>query len=176
MQIAAAVTLAIWLAMIFIVLYSYRHVSRLEDIGAPRDGDPPLPRLSVIVAARNEERGVEQALRSLLDLDYPDYEVIFVDDRSDDRTGEIADRLSAAHDRLAVIHVKELPAGWFGKNHASWRARARRAGKCCSSLTGTWNSDPRPSRAGSATCSAGDWTTSPRCRRWRCRAPCWRPA
>ncbi len=129
MQIAAAVTLAIWLAMIFIVLYSYRHVSRLEDIGAPRDGDPPLPRLSVIVAARNEERGVEQALRSLLDLDYPDYEVILVDDRSDDRTGEIADRLSAAHDRLAVIHVTELPAGWFGKNHASWRGARAASGE-----------------------------------------------
>ena len=121
MVIAAIFTLMVWVAMTLITLYSFRHVFRLEEIGAPRAGDPPLPRLSVVVAARNEECGVEQALRSLLGLEYPDYEVIFVNDRSDDRTGEIADRLSAEDNRLKVIHVKELPAGWFGKNHASWR-------------------------------------------------------
>ena len=121
MLIVAAVTLAVWVAMTLVALYSYRHVFRLERIGGARDGDPPLPRLSVVVAARNEEARVEQALSSLLSLDYPDYEVIFVDDRSQDRTGEIADRLSAQDDRLRVLHVEELPAGWFGKNHASWR-------------------------------------------------------
>ena len=121
MLIVAAATLAVWVAMTLVTLYSYRHVFRLERIGDARDGDPPLPRLSVVVAARNEEARVEQALTSLLALDYPDYEVIFVDDRSQDRTGEIADRLSAQDDRLRVLHVEELPAGWFGKNHASWR-------------------------------------------------------
>lgn len=120
MLIAAAVTLVVWVAMALITLYSYRHVFRLEEIGEPREGDPPLPRLSVVVAARNEQLGVKRTLASLLDLDYPDYEVIFVDDRSDDRTGDIADRLGAGNDRLRVIHVEELPAGWFGKNHASW--------------------------------------------------------
>ncbi|MYH49592.1 MAG: glycosyltransferase [Gammaproteobacteria bacterium] len=119
--IVAAVTLAVWVAMTLVTLYSYRHVFRLERIGDARDGDPPLPRLSVVVAARNEEARAEQALTSLLALDYPDYEVIFVDDRSQDRTGEIADRLSAQDDRLRVLHVEELPAGWFGKNHACWR-------------------------------------------------------
>ena len=121
MLIVAAVTLVVWVTMAVITLYSYRHVFRLERIGDPRDGDPPLPRLSVVVAARNEEPGVKRALASLLALDYPDYEVIFVDDRSQDRTGEIADRLSTEHDRLRVLHVEELPAGWFGKNHAAWR-------------------------------------------------------
>jgi len=121
MLIVAAVTLAVWVAMTFVTLYSYRHVFRLERIGDARNGDPPLPRLSVVVAARNEEARVEQALSSLLALDYPDYEVVFVDDRSQDRTGEIADRLSTQDDRLRVLHVEELPAGWFGKNHASWR-------------------------------------------------------
>ena len=121
MHVVAAVTLVIWVAMTLITLYSHRNVFRLEEIGEPRDGDPPLPRLSVVVAARNEEAAVERALTSLLDLDYPEYEVIFVDDRSDDRTGEIADRLSAGDDLLKVLHVGELPAGWFGKNHASWR-------------------------------------------------------
>ncbi|MCY3706413.1 MAG: glycosyltransferase family 2 protein [Gammaproteobacteria bacterium] len=128
MLIVAAVTLAVWVAMALITLYSYRRVFRLERIGDARDCDPPLPRLSVVVAARNEEAGVERALASLLALDYPDYEVIFVDDRSQDRTGEIADRLSAQDDRLTVLHVEELPAGWFGKNHASWKGALAASG------------------------------------------------
>ena len=126
--VAAAVTLAIWVAMGLITLYSHRHVFRLEQSGERRDGDPPFPRLSVVVAARNEELGAEQALSSLLALDYPDYEVIFVDDRSDDRTGAIADRLSAGDDRLEVIRIEKLPAGWFGKNHACWRGALAASG------------------------------------------------
>ena len=120
MGIVAAVTLFVWVVMALVTLHSYRHVARLERIGAPREGDPRLPPLSIVIAARNEEREVERALTSLLDLDYPDYEVVFVDDRSDDRTGEIADRLAEGESRVKVIHLGELPAGWFGKNHACW--------------------------------------------------------
>ena len=128
MQAVAAVTLLVWVAMALITAYSHRRILSLEAAGSPADSDPPLPRLSVVVAARNEQRGVEQALTSLLGVDYPDYEVIFVDDRSDDRTGEIADRMSAGDGRLKVIHVRELPAGWFGKNHACWRGALAASG------------------------------------------------
>ena len=129
MGILAAVTLLVWVAMALVTLHSYRHVSRLEEIGAAQSGGPPLPRLSVVVAARNEECDVERALTSLLAIDYPDYEVVFVDDRSDDRTGEIADRLGTGDDRLRVIHLGDLPAGWFGKNHACWRGAQAATGE-----------------------------------------------
>src|SRR5215831_10982102 len=52
------------------------------------------PRVSVIVPARNEEETIEQALRTLLTLDYDNYEVIAVNDRSSDRTGEIMERIA----------------------------------------------------------------------------------
>ncbi|MFZ0277203.1 MAG: glycosyltransferase family 2 protein [Candidatus Sulfotelmatobacter sp.] len=83
------------------------------------------PLVSIIVPARNEERDIEQSLTRLLELDYDNYEVIGVNDRSTDRTGEIMESVAArpaVHDRLRVIHHRELPSGWLGKTHAMWTA------------------------------------------------------
>ena len=79
--------------------------------------EPPatLPSLSIVVPARNEERQIEDCVRSLLAQDYPDFEVIVVDDRSDDATPEILERVAASDRRLRVVPGKQLPAGWIGK-------------------------------------------------------------
>ncbi|MGD0759011.1 MAG: glycosyltransferase family 2 protein [Candidatus Sulfotelmatobacter sp.] len=91
-------------------------------------GNPPV---SIIVPARNEEESIEQALRSLLALDYDNYEVIAVNDRSTDRTGEIMERVAGdlpSGKRLRVVHHRELPEGWLGKTHAMWTATNLAAG------------------------------------------------
>ncbi len=83
--------------------------------------DERLPALSIVVAAKDEAERVEEALNSLLCLDYPEFEVIFIDDRSSDGTSEIAQRLQDEHpqrERLKVIINRELPEGWLGKVHA----------------------------------------------------------
>jgi cellulose synthase/poly-beta-1,6-N-acetylglucosamine synthase-like glycosyltransferase len=83
------------------------------------------PLLSIIVPARNEAEDIERSLTRLLELDYDNYEVIAVNDRSTDRTGEIMEGVAAipaARGRLRVIHHRELPAGWLGKTHAMWTA------------------------------------------------------
>ena len=103
---------------------------RIADISRPEwDRSPATPqgtpRVSIIVPARNEEEEIEPALTRLLTLDYDNYEVIAVDDRSTDRTGEIMDRIAAspeAHGCLKVIHIDSLPTGWLGKTHAMWTA------------------------------------------------------
>lgn len=79
-----------------------------------------MPSVSIVIAARNEERGIEPALRSVLGQRGERIEVIVVDDRSDDSTGAILDRMAAENPRLHVVHVAELPGGWLGKNHALW--------------------------------------------------------
>jgi len=80
--------------------------------------DAAVLKLSVVVAARDEERHIETAVAALLNQSYPDFELIVVDDRSADRTAEILSRLSRSNPRLRVVRVDHLPAGWLGKNHA----------------------------------------------------------
>jgi len=77
---------------------------------------PPSPYVSVIVPARNEEACLAACLQSLVTQAGSDFEVIVVDDRSTDRTREIA--ASFAHQRVRLIEAGPLPAGWTGKNNA----------------------------------------------------------
>src|ERR1700676_4697305 len=91
------------------------------------------PRVSIIVPARNEEQDIEQSLTRLLELAYNNYEVIAVNDRSTDHTGEIMERVAANRSvgttgRLRVIHHQELPSGWLGKTHAMWTATNQATG------------------------------------------------
>src|SRR6202049_1952485 len=105
---------------------------RIPDIShAEWDRPPasPVPRVSIIVPARNEEENIAKTLTQLLALDYPNYEIIAVDDRSTDRTGEVMDSVGTNASRLLkVIHIETLPAGWLGKAHAMWKAAGQSTG------------------------------------------------
>ena len=80
--------------------------------------DADCPRISLLFAARDEEEKLPAALATLMEIDYPNLEVIAVDDRSNDTTGRILDEFAATHPRLRVVHVTELPRVWLGKPHA----------------------------------------------------------
>lgn len=110
-----------WGAVTLLLIRHVRQVTHLKDV--PVEETDSLPRLSILVPALNEGGTVEQAMRTLLALDYPDLEIIAVNDRSTDMTGAILDRIATevntpTHTRLRVVHVTELPPGWLGKNHA----------------------------------------------------------
>jgi glycosyltransferase involved in cell wall biosynthesis len=113
----------------------------VADVSTPEWDRNPItasgsPCVSIIVPARNEEQDIELSLTRLLELDYDNYEVIAVNDRSTDRTGEIMERVERSlprdlgEARLKVIHHRELPAGWLGKTHAMWTA--------ANAATGDW--------------------------------------
>lgn len=91
--------------------------SRSLDEEAPEVA-PPVPPVSVIVPARDEEMNIERCVRSILASIYPALEVIVVDDQSRDRTGEIARGVAAGDARAHVLETPPLPAGWFGKQWA----------------------------------------------------------
>ncbi len=75
-------------------------------------------KVSIVVAARNEQRHLRRAVESLIAQDYSQLEIIVVNDRSTDDTAAIGNNLARNHDRLRVIHITQLPHGWLGKNHA----------------------------------------------------------
>ena len=107
-------------------------VPKIADISRPEWDRKPSdnPRVSIVVPACNEKADIEATLTRLLSLDYDNYEVIAVDDRSTDQTGEIMERIAAGPPggRLHVIRIAELPSGWMGKPHAMWSAGNRATG------------------------------------------------
>ena len=131
-------TLADWIAALLLappclaLLASPFIVARFVA-AIPRLADGPLPQrerwpsVSLVVPARNELHTLRAASASRLALDYPDLELLLVDDRSDDGSTELVDELAAADPRIVPVHVTTLPDGWLGKNHAlhlgSQRAR-----------------------------------------------------
>src|SRR5215471_6699529 len=116
-----------WFSRIVDAAIGMRHVA---DVSLPEWDRKPMvdgrvPRVSIIVPARNEEADIAETLRRLLALDYDNYEVIAVNDRSTDRTGERMDEAAcsvscANTPALKVIHIERLPSGWLGKTHAMW--------------------------------------------------------
>ena len=126
---ASAVLAALWWARA--AWLGFLADRRLDDLGrfAPDAPAGGWPSLTVVVAARDEAPGVERAVRSLAGQDYPGLAVVAVDDRSRDGTGEILDRLSAEFGRLRVVHVRTLPDGWLGKNHACARGAEEAEGR-----------------------------------------------
>ena len=90
----------------------------LNELGNLELEDPESwPALNIVIAACNEEEGIDEAIRSLLQQDYPNLKIVLVNDRSNDNTGKIIDEL-ATDERIKAIHIDELPENWLGKVHA----------------------------------------------------------
>jgi glycosyltransferase involved in cell wall biosynthesis len=135
MQLAMQLTGIIFLAIIalFWIFYGSRIAYGAIRLPWVKDFAPaPItecPRISLMFAARDEEEKLPAALASLAAIDYPNLEIIAVDDRSTDGTARIMDDFAAAHSRFRVVHVTELPAGWLGKPHALQQAYEASSGK-----------------------------------------------
>lgn len=113
----------LWSAMIIAFIYSLRKLPLFGDdmegvTEGLTDDLETWPFLSIIIPACNEADHIGPALSSLLEQDYPNMEVIAVNDRSTDKTGEILEALAKKDTRLKVLHIKELPPGWLGKVNA----------------------------------------------------------
>jgi hypothetical protein len=123
----AVVSLVTACVTLFALRRNARAIERLLEIPIPQLDQ--WPAISLIAPARNEERNIEAAMRSLLAIDYPQLQITIINDRSTDRSGEILARLAAEDARLNVVEVAALPPGWLGKNHAMHLGAARSSGQ-----------------------------------------------
>src|SRR5215211_1189272 len=117
-----------------VVIYWLNNQYHLDIVVRPTPPPPNAPLISVCVPARNEERNIRACVENLLAQDYPNFEVIVLDDRSTDATPEIlrtlameSDSLLSRQEQTPALHIisgSDLPAGWAGKPYALYQASA----------------------------------------------------
>ena len=122
----------IWIVLIACVLASaiplLMIISNLKAYLPPPAYDINLrPQISILIPARNEEGGIEAAIRSALTTENSEIEVVVLDDHSEDNTAAIVSKIAMLDSRVRLENAPELPSGWCGKQHAchvlSQRAR-----------------------------------------------------
>jgi cellulose synthase/poly-beta-1,6-N-acetylglucosamine synthase-like glycosyltransferase len=79
------------------------------------------PAVAIIIAVRNEEADLEKALQSVCNLNYANYRIVVLNDRSTDGTAAILETFTGKYSQLTVTHITTLPHGWLGKNHALYQ-------------------------------------------------------
>jgi cellulose synthase/poly-beta-1,6-N-acetylglucosamine synthase-like glycosyltransferase len=106
-----------WVAMIIYLLLNLKKIQQVKSQPIIEE-QPPL---AIIIAVRNEEDDLENALQSVCNINYNNYRIIVVNDRSTDRTADILQGFIARYPKLTVIAVTTLPDGWLGKNNALYQ-------------------------------------------------------
>lgn len=119
--------LGVWIYFLAYMTKSFRQAPTLESYDST--GSTRLPKVSVILPARNEERYISRCLDSLLAQDYSDFEIIAINDSSTDKTGEIMKEYAARDSRVVHINAPAKPEGWAGKNWACHQGYKRASGE-----------------------------------------------
>lgn len=126
-----------WLALIVVLVLAMGTFLNLKafwgllSLPVLREVEPVLdswPKVSLIITACDEAATIEEAATSLLKVDYPNLELILIDDRSTDSTGDIIDDLARRDERVQAVHVTHLPDGWLGKVHALHQGTSQATG------------------------------------------------
>ncbi|WP_101477445.1 glycosyltransferase [Candidatus Nitrosotalea bavarica] len=116
--ILASILLGVAIAWIFLIKsmwVTFRDSPFLDKFN-PRPHH--TPKVSIILPARNEEPFIEKCINSLLDQDYKNYEIIAIDDRSEDNTGNIIKKISIENSKVVYVLAEPKPEKWTGKNWA----------------------------------------------------------
>lgn len=118
--ILSVITAVVLLYSLIETIVGLKSIKSLSSFLATKSYDQP--KISIIVTAKNEERNIRKTLLNLINQGYPNLEIICVNDRSNDMTGEIINEFVKQNKRVSVIHINTLPENWLGKNYASYRA------------------------------------------------------
>jgi len=112
-----------------IIIYWVHNQYHLDLVVKPVPAPTSAPKVSVCIPARNEETNIRRCVEAALRQDYPDFEVIVLDDRSTDSTLTLLKEIASRDSRLLPISGSDLPEGWAGKPHALYQASALAKGE-----------------------------------------------
>ncbi|MEM7314890.1 MAG: glycosyltransferase family 2 protein [Planctomycetota bacterium] len=121
-MIAFVTGLCFWVALISCIVFLFNQAAFRR---APEfDWEQELPSLSILIPARDESEVIENCVRRALDSHGCDFEVIVLDDHSQDKTATLVEALAGIDDRVKLIRSGKLPEGWCGKQFACWQLAA----------------------------------------------------
>ena len=124
-SILIGVTVA-WIFLIKSMLNSFTNTPYLDKFEAK---DHYKPKVSIIVPARNEEKLISKCLDSLLEQDYQNFEIIAVDDSSEDSTGLIIKKYAEKNPKIIHVNARPKPVDWMGKNWACMEGYKKTTGE-----------------------------------------------
>lgn len=116
LAIYSVLALLYWLFLMVWLIINGRKIKYVADI--ENDEVKRAPSLVIIIAVRNEEHALRQALLSVCNLNYDNYRILVINDRSTDNSEKILSELAVNYEKLTVVDIHTLPPGWLGKNHA----------------------------------------------------------
>jgi len=115
-----------WVVLIKSMIESFRLTPYLDKF---ENKSKTTPKVSIILPARNEEDFIRGCLDSLINQDYPNYEIIVIDDSSNDSTGEIISEYAKKNSKIIPVTAKPKPDGWMGKNWACMEGYQKATGE-----------------------------------------------
>ena len=125
-QYALLANAGIWVAFTVIGMLDRWAYPALKPSTTPMSSDEHT--ISIIIPARNEASNIERCVRSAMEQDYANIEIIVVDDQSTDGTDTIVESLAATDDRITLVRGEALPKGWVGKGWALCQGREKATG------------------------------------------------
>jgi glycosyltransferase involved in cell wall biosynthesis len=115
----------LWIYFLLFMIKSFRFAPHLESF---KRTEFKAPLVSVILPARNEEKYIGRCLETLLAQDYPNFQIVAINDSSTDRTGQIIQEYSSKDQRVVYVSAPAKPEGWAGKNWACYQGYLRSEG------------------------------------------------
>src|SRR4030095_14169907 len=122
------ISIVVFIGGMFIIYWLHNQY-QMDIVVTPMPPPSTAPFISICIPARNEERNIRACVEAVLAQDYPNFEVIVLDDRSIDSTPVILADMASLDLRLRSINGSDLPKGWAGKPHALFQASAVAGGE-----------------------------------------------
>ena len=116
--IFTVIMIGVFLTWLSLTHSMYKSFTKTPYLDKFENTSKELPKVSIILPARNEEKFIGKCLESFVQQDYTNYEIIAVDDSSGDKTWEIIEKYAKSSEKVVPVKADTKPDGWMGKNWA----------------------------------------------------------